>query len=219
MASHGILVNHEIESVWQATGLKGVKCRMINTGNIKNIAAFVLRNKEDIDNILSFFRADDIEKGFICIPQELINSSEGLAPYIMRKASRYVRSFRFNFSGGNIFLDLTLEVKQLGPLSAKYMFTIDDLYFNDSAHRLFFTYQEDVRSNGNAFQALALKALLAKGPLLQTAAEMIKSPLLQISGHSGAMWLDSVAAIEKYASGISLRYISADNGVLKLAFE
>lgn len=192
---------------------------MISTSSIKHIATFVLRNKKDIDNILSFFKADDIEKGFICIPQEMINSSEGLAPYVMKKASHYVRSFSVSFSGDNIFLDLTLEIKQLGPLSAKYMFTIDDLYFNDSAHRLFFTYKEDVRSIGNAFQALALKALLAKGPLLQTAAGMIKSPLLQISGYSGAMWLDSIDVIAKYASGISLRYISADNGVLKLASE
>ena len=191
---------------------------MQNANKIQSTAAFVLRHKKEINNILDFFKADDIENGLLCIPSELVNTQRGLAPYITKKASPYLRSFSVHFSGGYIFIDLELEIKQLGPLCAKYMITVDELRFDENACRLFFTYKEDIKSEGSTLQALALKALQAKGSLLQILASRLDSALLQISGEHGALWLDKIAVIQKYATGINLRYISSENEILKLAF-
>ncbi len=191
---------------------------MQKISNLKDKAAFVLRHKKEINNILDFFRAEDIERGLLCIPSELLNTQRGFAPYILKKAAPYLRSFSVHFSGGYIFLDLELDIKQLGPLCAKYMITIEELRFDESGHRLFFSYKEDVKSCGSTLQALALKALQAKGSLLQTLTAKSSSQLFQISGENGALWLDKLEAVQKYSSGVGLRYISSDSEILKLAF-
>ncbi|WP_027399747.1 hypothetical protein [Anaerovorax odorimutans] len=188
---------------------------MTNSG-YKKLLGFIIRNKLELGELLNNFSAEDIEKGILAIPQDLFNKD--LKMLIMDKATPYLDDYNIIFSNGTVFIDATLNLKQLGEINAKYMLTIEDFTFNNLTHQITFNYQEDVKSLGNMVQSLALKTAALKGPYLKTAIEMSNISFAEVHGNLITLNLDDINFIKKIPSEIELKYVSSLDGILKFSF-
>lgn len=184
------------------------------TINYKSIAATILRNKNEINNLLQYFLPQDIEKGIIAISEKLINKE--LKPFIIEKAYEYLSDYSVQFSSDTIFLNCKLDIQQLGPITANYKLKVTAMEFTKETPFLAFSYNEDIKSNGNIVQGMALKAASLKDHFIKTALEIIKTPLATADKTHIYVNLSSLGFIEKLPSHAKLTYISSDNGILKL---
>ena len=173
--------------------------------NIKALMGAVLRNREFIYNVSKYFRAEDVENGILAIPEKLINTE--LEPLIPTEAKSYLEGYNASFHDGFIIANATLSIKQMGRFEARYRFKIDDLYFSSTAHKIYLTYEENVVSLGNPLQNMALKAVQAKGPLIETAAAFLKRKALQVSGSNMVIDLDDTPYAENLPETLSLKYL------------
>jgi len=183
---------------------------------LKSTLGFILRNKEQFSEMLDCFKAEDIEKGIIAIPESLINTH--LRNVILEQAEKYLTDYSVRFQNDAIYVKVDLSTKQLGPLYAKLLIKIEDLYFDSNNRKLFLSYKEEVKCGGNMLQIAAFKAFGAKGPYTQTAAEMAKLPFLQIRGHNGVIHLGMLRLVTKFPSALTLNYLSCTDGLLRLSF-
>lgn len=183
---------------------------------LKKILGLALRNKKVIGTLLGRFEADDIEHGLLAIPQEVLNRD--LKMLIMEQASDFLNDYQVFFENGSIYLDLNLTVSQLGRVNAKYMLIIDRFVFNQQEHSLSCFFKEDVKSEGNFVQSMALKAAGLKGSYLQTAVEFGKLDFIQASKDNVAINLDKLDFMEKIPPNLQLDYVSCENGLLKFKF-
>ncbi|MEL7568895.1 MAG: hypothetical protein AAGU75_17595 [Bacillota bacterium] len=188
---------------------------MTDTG-LKNFLGYLLRNKNTVVSLLDHFKPDDMERGILAIPENIVNRD--IKMLLMDRMSPYLNDYRFMFHQGCIFLDLDLNGKQLGRLKAKYMLTITQFDFHQEGHQIRFTYQEDVRSEGNFMQNMAVKAAGLKGSYLQTAAEMARLDFIDVDKDSFVVNIDRLKAAKKIPSSLSINYISSEDGILKLKF-
>ena len=183
---------------------------------LKKLLGYLLRNKDTAVLLLDQFKPEDIEHGMIAIPEKLVNRD--IKMLVMDKAGSYLNDYAIGFDQNAIFLDLDINAKQLGRLKAKYMLTITGLDFAGSEHKIRLSYREDVRSEGNLMQSMAIKAAGLKGSYLQTAAEMAKLPYLTVSGDSVTVDLDALKFAEKIPPELNISYVSSTDGNLKLKF-
>lgn len=183
---------------------------------LKNLLGFLLRNKDTAAALLDNFKPEDIERGILAIPENLINRD--IKMLIMDQAGEYLNDYELLFLQDAIFLDLDLSVKQLGRIKAKYMLSVNRLDFHDNTHQIVFSYREDIKSEGNFMQNMALKAAGLKGSYLQTAAEMLKLIWLEVGKDSISMNIDALEFAKKIPPALNIGYISSEDGILKLKF-
>jgi len=183
---------------------------------LKNLLGFLLRNRETAVSLLENFRPEDVEKGILAIPEDMINRD--IKMLIMDKAGPYLNDYALYFLQDAIIVDLDGNAKQLGRLKAKYMLTITQFDFHDSTHQVRLSYQEDVKSEGNFVQSMALKAAGLKGSYLQTAAEMMKLDFIEVEKDSIVISLDGLEIAKKIPSELNISYVSSEDGILKLKF-
>ena len=183
---------------------------------IKKILGVLLRNKEIAYSLLSCFKAEDMERGILAIPESLINRDFKMM--IMDKASPYLNDYLLGFQQNSIYMELDGNAKQLGRIKAMVMLTFDSFEFRDGIHRMTFTYREDVKSEGNFVQNMAVKAAGLKGNYLQTTAEMAKLSWLEVTKDSLTIKIDSIDIAQKIPSSLELDYLSCEEGILKLKF-
>lgn len=184
---------------------------------LKKLLGFVIRNKIQIGELLNRFQPEDVEKGILSLPQELLNRD--LKMLIMDKSDPYLDDYHILFSNGSIFLDATVIAKQLGKVSAKFMLNIESFTFNKLVRKVTLRYQEDVKSQGNMVQSMALKAAGLKGSYLQTAIEMSHINDIHISDNRITIDLDKIDFIKKVPSELELNYLSSEDGTLKFKFQ
>lgn len=183
---------------------------------IKKILGVLLRNKEIAYSLLSAFKAEDMERGILAIPESLINRDFKMM--IMDKTSPFLNDYLLGFQQNSIYMELDGNAKQLGRIKAMVMMTFDRFEFRDGIHRMTFTYREDIKSEGNFVQNMAVKAAGLKGNYLQTAAEMAKLSWLEVTKDSLTINIDSLDVAKKIPPSLELDYLSCEDGILKLKF-
>jgi hypothetical protein len=183
---------------------------------MKKLLGFLLRNKDTAVSLLDNFKPEDIERGILALPENLINRD--IKMLVMDKAGDYLNDYELLFMQNAIFVDLDLNAKQLGRLKAKYFLTVTRFDFHENVHQLSFSYKEDVKSEGNFVQNMAFKAAGLKGNYLQTAAEMLKLSFLQVDKDSVTVDLDALEFAKKIPPALNIGYISSEDGILKLRF-
>ncbi len=184
---------------------------------LKSLLGFLLRNKDTAISLLDNFKPEDVEKGLLAIPENLINRD--IKMLIMDQAGEYLNDYTLRFSQNAIFADLDVNGKQLGRLKAKFMLTVEQFDFHDQVHKIRFSYREDVKSEGNFMQAMAVKAAAGlKGGYLQTAAEMMKLNFLAVDKESITVDLDALKFAKKIPPALNVGYVSSEDGILKLKF-
>ena len=197
----------------------------MNDKNIKQWLGYALRNKETILRYLDNFRPEDLENGLLSIPESLINDQ--LRPTILGAASPWISSYNLNFSNNMIFADAVINVKQTGPVRAILMLSVEEFTFRPDRHRISFQYREDIRSQGNPAQAMMLKMFGGGNGFLAKLTSMAgnKMPGITADGRILTIDLDHYLATTGSASRVasaldhlSLRYVAAGDGYLKLQF-
>ncbi len=183
---------------------------------LKKLLGFLLRNKDTAVSLLENFRPEDVERGILAIPEKMINRD--IKMLVMDQAGEYLNDYELLFLQNSVLVDLDLNAKQLGRLKAKYLLTIAGFDFHGNTHRVRFSYKEDVRSEGNFMQSMALKAAGLKGSLLQTASEMMKLSFIQVEKDTIDINLDELSFMKKVPPELSVSYISSEDGLLKLKF-
>lgn len=198
--------------------MKGGKTLNLNDAKLKSILAFLLKNKKEITTLMDYFEYQDIENGLLKIPDYLINV--GIKDKIKNidKVQNYLRDYTILFQNGCIMLDLRLNLKQLGPISAKYMISIKDLRFSNDCTQIYATFQEDVMSLGNVMQNMALKAAISGGSALQKIIKYINCDFIFIDSHNIMIDLGKFDIVTKISEFIELKYIDSSEGCLKLNF-
>lgn len=183
---------------------------------LKNLLGVLLRNKDTAVSLLENFKAEDIERGILAIPEKVINRD--IKMLIMDKAGDFLNDYEILFLQDSIFVELDGNAKQLGRLKAKYMLTITQFDFHDNTHQIRFTYKEDVKSEGNFVQNMAVKAAGLKGSYLQTAVEMMKQDFIEVGKDSVTINLDALDFAKKIPASLNISYVSSEDGILKLKF-
>ncbi len=183
---------------------------------LKKFLAFLLKNKEMLSSLLENLKPEDIERGILAIPESVINRD--IKMLVMDKASPYLNDYQLSFHQNSVFVDLNINAKQLGRIKAVYMLTFSQFDFNENAHRIRFTYKEDVKSEGNFMQNMAVKAVGLKGSYLQAASEMAKLNFLATSKDNITINIDALNIAKKIPSSLKIDFISSEDGILKLRF-
>lgn len=200
---------------------------------IKGIAADLLRNKDKVFRLLDYLRPEDIERGTLILPDQLVN--EELWQQITELSAPYLTNYRLTSTGtstglggpdGLLFLDLDLWIKQLGKLQARYMLTISELTFTAESRRVAFSYREDVKCLGNPLQAMALKALLGDRTLLMKAADLAgltpgsgRNPVMSANRQAAVIDLSRLSfQLPEFLDCLNLKYEGAGEGFVRFRF-
>ena len=183
---------------------------------LKQLLGVLLRNKDTVSSVLDNFKPGDIERGFLAIPESMIN--QDIKMLILDKAAPYLNDYGLLFLQNAILVDLDIHAKQLGNLKAKYMLTFIRFDFHDDIHKISMSYKEDVKSDGNFLQNMALKAAGMKGNYLQVAAEMMKLDFINVGENSITIDLDALDFAEKIPPRLNVSYVSSEDGILKFKF-
>ena len=183
---------------------------------LKNMLGFVLRYKKLAGALLERFDAGEVERGIISISQDIINRD--LKMFIMEKFAENLNDYLILFDNSAIFIDLDLNIKQLGRIKAKYMLVIDEFLFHEQCHKIKFTYREDVKSEGNFVQNMAIKAAGLKGTYLQTAVDISNLDFIEADKESFTIGIDKIDVNKKIPPSLNLVYTSSENEILKLHF-
>lgn len=183
---------------------------------LKKLLGFLLRNKDTLFSVLENFKPEDIERGFLAIPENLID--QDIKMLILDKAAPYLNDYGLLFLQNAILVDLDIQAKQLGRLKAKYMLTITRFDFHDNTHQISLSYKEDVKSEGNFLQNVAVKAAGMKGNYLQVAAEMMKLEFVNVGEDIITINLDALEFAEKIPPRLNVAYVSSEDGILKFRF-
>jgi len=183
---------------------------------LKKMLGLLLKNRGTVFSLLENFSPEDIERGILAIPEKLVNRD--IKMLIMDQAGAYLNDYEILFHQDAVFVDLDVNAKQLGRLKAKYMLNIKELAFQEDTHRISLSYQEDVRSEGNFMQSMAIKAAGLKGSYLQTAAEMLKVDFMQVDKDNISLNLDMLDFAKKIPPELYIGYVSSEDGFFKLKF-
>ena len=157
-------------------------------------------------------------KNSIAIAEDLVNLD--LRAKILSAAGAYVTDYKATFTGGYIFLDLSLNIPKIGALSAKYRLKVMDLTFHKTAHTLYADYDEDVKPAGGAMQAMLLKAAgLGGGTWLQKALSMANIAGIRADEKSCSVDLEQLLDLKKgIIPNLELQYIDSRDGALHLNY-
>ncbi|MGI6731768.1 MAG: hypothetical protein ACOX5F_07730 [Anaerovoracaceae bacterium] len=184
--------------------------------NIKYFMGQLLRNKGLIWDAIDYIDPEDIEQGLLIIPQNLINNN--LREIIIEKSDPYLDDYMLFFENNSIYCSLDLTIKQLGKVRGKFMLNITEFTFEREAHIIHGTYMEDVKSAGNLFQSMALKAAKLKETYLETVASFLKLDYLRVDKDSFTIYLDKIQGFNKVPPEINLRYLGCNNEAITFEF-
>lgn len=185
--------------------------------DLKALMGLALRNKGIITALLDRFHPSDIENGRLVVPEVVVNRD--LKMFIMDMADPYVEDYAIQFQNDAIFLDAILHLKQLGKIRARYRITIEDFHFNSEYRAIRGSYVEDIRSEGNFMQAMAIKAAGLKGSYLETALEFIKVDFVQVHDSKITLHVDKAPGAEKIPPSLRLNYNGCEDGKLVFDFD
>ena len=185
--------------------------------NLKALLGLALRNKGIITALLDRFQPSDIESGRLVVPEVVVNRD--LKMFIMDMADPYVEDYAIQFQNDAIFLDAILYLKQLGKIRARYRITIEDFHFSSEYRSIRCAYVEDIRSEGNFVQSMAIKAAGLKGSYLETALEFAKVDFVQVHGSKMTVHVDKVPGAEKIPPSLRLNYNGCEDGKLVFDFD
>lgn len=190
----------------------------LTDAKLKSLMAFILKNKKDLFTLTDYFEYQDIENGILKIPDYLINVGIKDKIVNIEQIHNYLKDYTILFQGGCIILDLRLNLKQLGPISAKYLISIKDFRFSGDFTRIYATFNEDVSSLGNIVQSMALKAALSGSTALQKAIKLTNCDYILIDDHNIMIELSKFDIIRKVSELFEINYIDCTDGCLKLNF-
>ncbi len=182
----------------------------------KKLLGFLLQNKKTAFSLLENFTPTDIERGIISISEPMLNRD--IKMLVMDKISTYIEDYHIGFQQDSIFLDLDIHTKPLGRLKAKYMLKIIDFSFHNQNRNITFQYWEDVKSEGNFVQNMAVKAAGMKGSYLQTGVEMAHLDFIFAEKDRFTVVISNIKGNERIPDRLQLEYISSQDGILKLKF-
>lgn len=177
------------------------------------ILKWVRQHKALLFCLLERLDEDALEQNILNIPEEVF--SKDLKMDIMEKGDPYLRDYSLRFDDGSIYVELSLNAKQLGIVDAKYKFTVKEFTFRENVRKVSLTYQEDVKSQGNLLQSMALKALRLKGTYL----EMLISGseelhMVQANGEEVFLNFDDIEQTKKIPPSVTLTYLRCEDGKL-----
>jgi hypothetical protein len=159
-------------------------------------------------------------QNIITVSEDLINRA--LKQKVLSSpAGDYIRDYRVMFSRGYIYLELDLQVKTLGRITAKYRLEIVDLIFKPGSHRIIADYMEDVSSSGSLTQNMMLKAVgLKGGTFLQTVVGMTNPPGIRLDSKSCSIDLEQLLDLNNdLISMLTLEYHHCRDGMLQLTYQ
>ncbi|MBE6034280.1 hypothetical protein [Aminipila sp.] len=190
----------------------------LTDAKLKSIISFLLKNKNELITLTDYFEYQDIENGLLKIPDYLINVGIKDKIINIRDIQTYLKDYTVLFQSGCIMLDLRLHLKQLGPVSAKYMFSIKDFRFSEDYTRIYATFQEDVTSLGNLMQSMAFKAAVSGSTALQKAVKLSNCSFISIDEHNIMIDLSKFDMIKKISELFEINYADSTEGCLKFNF-
>ena len=158
-------------------------------------------------------------KNSISISEELVNRD--LRAKILAAAGSNVTDYHVAFSGGFIFLDLSLNIGKIGALNARYRLKVMDLTFHETAHTLYLDYDEDVKPAGGAMQGMLLKAagMVGGGSWLQKALSMANIAGIRADEKSCSVDLEQLIDLKKgILPHIELHYTDSRDSALLLQY-
>ncbi len=184
--------------------------------NIKNLVIEAVRYKREVNAILQSLNYEDLEQGRFVIKSSLITTD--LRPFVLANAKEFIVDYHVDFLEEAIYLKAEVNAKQLGTIDLHYKIIIQELRFDDSGHKLFATFEENVNSLGNFAQKLAVKTALLNGPLLKTALKMGNVPYIYVDGKNVLVDLDQLDFVGSLPAGHQINYINAKDSKLTLFF-
>ena len=190
----------------------------LTDAKLKSIISFLLKNKKEVLALTDYFEYQDIENGLLKIPDYLVNV--GIKDKIMsiKNVRDYLKDYTLLFQGDCILLDLRLHLKQLGPISAKYVFSVKDFRFSEDYTRIYATFQEEVSSLGNIMQSMALKAAISGSTALQKAIKLINCDFIFIDQNNIMVDLGKFDVIKTASGFFEIQYIDSTEGCLTFNF-
>lgn len=190
----------------------------LTDAKLKSIIAFLLKNKAELVTLTDYFEYEDIEKGLLLLPDYLVNV--GIKDRLLKagKIDEYLKDYSVVFQNDYIMMDLRLNLKQLGPVAAKYMLSVKDFNFSQGGCRIYGTFKEDVTSLGNVMQSMALKALLTNSTCIQKATQLTGCDFIFVDGHNIMIDLSKFDAVKKISEALEINYTGCNDGQLKFSF-
>lgn len=184
--------------------------------NYKKYAIEAIRYKKEIAILLNSFEEKDIEQGLLVIKDSMISTD--FKEFLLSRSNGLLRDYQVRFTNGFIQIQASIHAKQLGLVEVDYMINVQELRFDQSGHKLYASFTESVDPLGNMAQKLAVKAALLNGPLLKTALQFSHADYLYIDGNNIFVDFDKLDFIDLLPPTLSLKYLSAKNSALTLAF-
>ncbi len=159
-----------------------------------------------------------LHESTISLSEDLINRQ--LKNHLLLIADEYLSNYSVSFSKGIIYVHLTISVKALGRISAKYRLKVLDFKFEPDCHRLKLAYQEDISSKEGPIQAMMLKAAsLTGGSWLEKFLSAVKPSGITADEKSCSIDLEQLFDLDnKWIKQLILYYIDSEEGMLKLGF-
>lgn len=182
------------------------------------ILRWVRQHKTLLFCLLERLDENELEQNILSIPEEVFNKD--LKMIIMEKGDPYLRDYSLHFTEDAIVLDLSIDGKQLGIITARYKFTVKEFVFKEKVRKVTLTYQEEVKPQGNLLQSMALKALRLKGTYLQLVAGRVDEfGMAQVNDEEIFLNFNDIEQTEKIPPSVTLAYLRCESGKLTFCME
>lgn len=186
---------------------------MMTKDLVLRILKWVRQHKALLFCLLERLDEDELEQNILSIPDEVF--SKDLKMDIMDKGDPYLRDYNLRFEEGAIHVELSVNAKQLGIVDANYRFTVKEFIFKGNERKVTLAYQEDVRSQGNMLQSIALKALRLKGSYLEMLASGVEElSMVQVNGEEVFLNFNDIEQTKKIPPSVTLTYLRCESGKL-----
>ena len=188
----------------------------MNNEDLKKIILLGLENRELIGAILEETDPELIKKNILAISEHEVN--EVLRPYVL-SLSPMIGDYHLMFSGGKILADVTARVPKVGTeIELSYAFTVRELKFDATSRMISAEYKESVKTE-STIAKMALATLgLGGGSLLQKGLSLAAKDAAYVTGDTISLNLSAIEAMKKVPDELTLSYVGADEGLLKLGF-
>lgn len=184
--------------------------------NIKKYAVEAIKYRNELNILLKSLDPKDVDQGLLVLKDSLL--SKDFKPLILSWLGDLISDYDMAFSNDSIQVSASIQAKQLGPVDVTYQFSIQELRFDGTGHKLYATFKETANPLGNMAQKFAFKAALMNGPLLKTAIKMSNVSAIFIDGNNILIDFDKLNFVEKLPSSLSLSYLSSKDSKLTFSF-
>lgn len=185
---------------------------------IKNILALLVKNRELVSRVLSYWEPAELEKGVLTLHQDMINHE--LKPLILEQFQQNLKDLRISFESGAIELDLELIQKQVGLVQARFRLTILEFRWIEASHTILINYQEDVSSKDGLLGKMILAAAgFSRKNFVQMGIEKMDLLGVKASRDVVELNLDQIPETARLPlDRVSLRYLDCQQGKLRFSF-